>query len=101
MMKALSLSDGDIPDMEKVSDRLETITRWRVVLVAGLVPDEVFFNHLGNRRFPVGAFIRPEEELDYLQDIFGHVPLLANSERCNSASWRIWRGFIGTRSSSV
>jgi phenylalanine-4-hydroxylase len=44
----------------------------------------VFFNHLANRRFPAGAFIRPEEELDYLQepdvfhDIFGHVPLLAN-----------------------
>jgi phenylalanine-4-hydroxylase len=49
------------------------------------VPDDVFFDHLANRRFPAGAFIRPEEELDYLQepdvfhDIFGHVPLLANS----------------------
>ena len=84
MMKALSLSDGGIPDMEKLSDRLEKITGWRVVPVAGLVPDDVFFNHLANRRFPAGAFIRPEEELDYLQepdifhDIFGHVPLLAN-----------------------
>jgi len=52
--------------------------------VAELVPDEVFFNHLANRRFPAGAFIRPEEEMDYLEepdifhDIFGHVPLLAN-----------------------
>jgi len=84
MMHALSLSDGGIPDMEKLSDRLEKITGWRVVPVAGLVPDEVFFNHLANRRFPAGAFIRSEEELDYLQepdifhDIFGHVPLLAN-----------------------
>jgi phenylalanine-4-hydroxylase len=84
MMKTLSLSDGGIPDMEKLSGRLENITGWRVVPVAGLVPDEVFFNHLANRRFPAGAFIRPEEELDYLQepdvfhDIFGHVPLLAN-----------------------
>ena len=55
-----------------------------MVPVAGLVPDDVFFDHLANRRFPAGAFIRPEEELDYLQepdifhDIFGHVPLLAN-----------------------
>jgi phenylalanine-4-hydroxylase len=84
MLEALSLSDGGIPDMEKLSDRLENITGWRVVPVAGLVPDEVFFDHLANRRFPAGAFIRPEEELDYLQepdvfhDIFGHVPLLAN-----------------------
>ena len=84
MLEALSLSDGGIPDMEKLSDRLEKITGWRVVPVAELVPDDVFFNHLANRRFPAGAFIRPEEELDYLQepdvfhDIFGHVPLLAN-----------------------
>ena len=43
-----------------------------------------FFEHLANRRFPAGAFIRPEAEFDYLQepdifhDIFGHVPMLAN-----------------------
>ncbi len=84
MMRVLSLSDGGIPDMEELSDRLEGITGWRVVPVAGLVPDDVFFNHLANRRFPAGAFIRPEEQLNYLQepdifhDIFGHVPLLAN-----------------------
>ena len=84
MTEALALSDSGIPDMEKLSDRLEKITGWRVVPVAGLVPDEVFFNHLANRRFPAGAFVRPEEELDYLKepdifhDIFGHVPLLAN-----------------------
>lgn len=84
MIDALSLSEGGIPDMEKLSDRLENITGWRVVPVIELVPDDVFFNHLANRRFPAGAFIRPEEELDYLQepdifhDIFGHVPLLAN-----------------------
>jgi phenylalanine-4-hydroxylase len=84
MIEALSLSDGGISDMEKLSDSLEKITGWRVVPVAELVPDDVFFNHLANRRFPAGAFIRPEEELDYLQepdvfhDIFGHVPLVAN-----------------------
>jgi phenylalanine-4-hydroxylase len=45
--------------MEKLSDRLEDITGWRVVPVTELVPDDVFFNHLANRRFPAGAFIRP------------------------------------------
>src|SRR5262249_54513958 len=82
--KALELSDAGIPDMEKLSDRLEKITGWRVVPVPELVPDEIFFAHLANRRFPAGAFIRSEAELDYLEepdifhDIFGHVPLLAN-----------------------
>ncbi|MGV6801454.1 MAG: phenylalanine 4-monooxygenase [bacterium] len=80
----LKLSDGGIPDMEQLSDRLEPITGWRVVPVTDIVPDDIFFEHLANRRFPAGAFIRPEEEFEYLQepdifhDIFGHVPLLAN-----------------------
>ncbi|MGC1442433.1 MAG: phenylalanine 4-monooxygenase [Burkholderiaceae bacterium] len=80
----LRLSEAGIPDMGQLSDRLEAITGWRVVPVADLVPDDIFFNHLAQRRFPAGAFIRPESELDYLQepdvfhDIFGHVPLLAN-----------------------
>lgn len=83
-MDALELSPSGIPDMAALSDRLERMTGWRVVPVTDLVPDDVFFNHLANRRFPAGAFIRPEEEFDYLEepdvfhDIFGHVPLLAD-----------------------
>jgi phenylalanine-4-hydroxylase len=83
-MDTLKLSDAGIPDMETLSDRLENITGWRVVPVAELVPDDIFFNHLANRRFPAGAFIRPESQMDYLEepdifhDVFGHVPLLAN-----------------------
>ena len=87
-VERLHLSKGGIPDMAELSDRLEPITGWRVVPVAGLVPDEVFFEHLANRRFPAGAFIRSEAEMDYLEepdifhDIFGHVPLLANPRVC-------------------
>ena len=83
-MAALELSPSGIPHMGRLSDRLEKLTGWRIVPVAELVPDEIFFEHLANRRFPAGAFIRPEAEFDYLQepdifhDIFGHVPLLAN-----------------------
>jgi phenylalanine-4-hydroxylase len=84
MVEKLKLSESGIPDMEKLSERLAKLTGWRVVPVIELVPDNIFFNHLANRRFPAGAFIRPEAEMDYLQepdvfhDIFGHVPLLAN-----------------------
>jgi phenylalanine-4-hydroxylase len=83
-MHTLELSEAGIPDMATLSDRLDKITGWRVVPVAELVPDDIFFNHLANRRFPAGAFIRPEAQLDYLEepdifhDVFGHVPLLAN-----------------------
>ncbi|MEL7465567.1 MAG: phenylalanine 4-monooxygenase [Pseudomonadota bacterium] len=82
--EALKLSDGGIPDFEALSDRLEARTGWRVVGVPGLVPDEAFFDHLANRRFPAGCFIRDADEMDYIEepdvfhDVFGHVPLLAN-----------------------
>jgi phenylalanine-4-hydroxylase len=83
-MEKLELSPAGVPDFVELSLRLSALTGWRVVPVAGLVPDDVFFEHLANRRFPAGAFIRPEEELDYLEepdvfhDVFGHVPLLAD-----------------------
>lgn len=80
----LRLSERGVPDMARLSERLRPLTGWTVVPVTDLVPDEVFFDHLANRRFPAGAFIRPESQMDYLEepdifhDIFGHVPLLAN-----------------------
>jgi phenylalanine-4-hydroxylase len=80
----LRLSRPGIPDFEELSERLRGLTGWSVVAVPGLVPDEVFFRHLANRRFPSGRFIRTPAQFDYLQepdvfhDVFGHVPLLAN-----------------------
>jgi phenylalanine-4-hydroxylase len=80
----LRLSDKGIPNFEELSERLAKRTGWRVVAVPGLVPDEVFFEHLANRRFVAGRFIRKPEQLDYLQepdvfhDLFGHVPLLSD-----------------------
>jgi len=60
------------------------LTGWSVVAVPGLVPDDVFFDHMANRRFVAGNFIRRPDQLDYLQepdvfhDVFGHVPMLAD-----------------------
>ena len=81
-MRALPLSAHEIPDFRRLSEVLMRHTGWQVVAVPGLVPDEVFFDHLANRRFPAGQFIRSPEQLDYLQepdvfhDVFGHVPML-------------------------
>lgn len=83
-LEALDLHRGGIPDFEKLSDELDALTGWRVVAVPGLVPDEVFFDHLANRRFPAGNFIRAADQLDYIQepdvfhDVFGHVPMLTD-----------------------
>ena len=81
-LQALSMAADRIPDFEQLSEVLMRRTGWQVVAVPGLVPDDVFFEHLANRRFPAGQFIRQAHQLDYLQepdvfhDVFGHVPML-------------------------
>lgn len=80
----LGMDRPGIPDFDDLSERLMKLTGWQVVAVPGLVPDAVFFDHLANRRFVAGNFIRRPDQLDYLQepdvfhDVFGHVPLLAH-----------------------
>lgn len=83
-MRKLPIGAEQIPDFEQMSKVLRRQTGWEVVAVPGLVPDEVFFEHLAHRRFPAGQFIRKPHELDYLEepdvfhDVFGHVPMLMN-----------------------
>jgi phenylalanine-4-hydroxylase len=83
-LDVLALSRPGIPELSELNDRLHARTRWEVVSVPGLVPDDIFFAHLSKRRFPAGNFIRSASQLDYLEepdvfhDVFGHVPLLAN-----------------------
>ncbi|HKY79939.1 MAG TPA: phenylalanine 4-monooxygenase, partial [Sphingobium sp.] len=83
-LDVLRLTKPGIPDFEELSERLMKRTGWQVVAVPGLVPDRIFFEHLANRRFVAGRFIRTPEQLDYLEepdvfhDVFGHVPLLAH-----------------------
>ena len=83
-MRELPIGAEQIPDFRRLSEVLMKRTGWQVVAVPGLVPDEVFFEHLANRRFPAGNFIRKPHELDYLEepdvfhDVFGHVPMLMN-----------------------
>jgi len=83
-LEALDLHGRGIPDFAQINTQLNRLTGWTVVAVPGLVPDEVFFEHLANRRFPAGQFIRKPDQLDYLQepdifhDVFGHVPMLTD-----------------------
>ncbi|MCF2515167.1 phenylalanine 4-monooxygenase [Sphingomonas sp. G124] len=80
----LGLDEPGIPDLERLNQRLESLSGWRCVSVPGLVPDHAFFAMLAERAFPIGNFIRSADSLDYLEepdcfhDIFGHVPLLAH-----------------------
>ena len=83
-MQDLPIGPDQIPNFEQLSETLSQRTGWQIVAVPGLVPDDVFFEHLAHRRFPAGHFIRKPHELDYLaepdvfHDVFGHVPMLMN-----------------------
>ncbi|MDR6937416.1 phenylalanine 4-monooxygenase [Luteibacter sp. 3190] len=83
-VQRFGLGDGGIPRFDDLNRVLGEATGWQLVAVEGLLPDEVFFDHLANRRFPVSWWIRKPDQLDYLSepdlfhDLFGHVPLLLN-----------------------
>ena len=80
-LTALDMRHG-IPDFAAVNVALKAATNWQLVAVPGLLPDDVFFTHLANRRFPVTVWLRSEAEFDYIvepdifHDFFGHVPML-------------------------
>jgi phenylalanine-4-hydroxylase len=83
-LDVLKLDRPGIPRYEELNGRLMALTGWQVIAVPGLVPDDVFFGHMANRRFVAGNFIRRPDQLDYLEepdvfhDVFGHVPMLAD-----------------------
>lgn len=78
----LNMPMDRIPRFDQASETIHRRTRWQIVAVPGLIPDDVFFAHLSKRQFPVTVWLRKPEEMDYLvepdvfHDFFGHVPLL-------------------------
>ena len=99
----LDLGRGGVPEFGRLSEELGALTGWSVVPVPMLIPDDVFFWHLANRRFPAGNFIRSRECFDYIQepdvfhDVFGHVPMLADPtyadymQEYGRAGWKAMR----------
>lgn len=83
-IELLGAAPARIPRFSEVNRTLAQATGWRIVAVPGLIPEEHFFDHLANCRFPVSVWMRERSELDYLaepdlfHDFFGHVPLLTN-----------------------
>lgn len=79
----LDCADG-VPDFERASKRLRALTGWELVAVPGLIPDDAFFKHLSERRFPVTSWLRKPEEVEYLvepdvfHDFFGHLPIISD-----------------------
>ena len=83
-LNILNLSQPGIPDFSELSRRLTRAKGWQVVAVPGVIPNDAFFRHLSERRFPVANFLRGRDFLDYsdepdlFHDLFGHLPMLTD-----------------------
>ena len=79
---AMGMTADRIPKFSDLNVELEKATGWSLIGVEGLLPEQDFFDHLANRRFPVSWWIRRPDQIDYIEepdlfhDLFGHVPLL-------------------------
>jgi phenylalanine-4-hydroxylase len=80
----LQLSEGGIPDYRRLNAKLSACAGWTVVAVPGVIPNQAFFGHLAQRRFPIANFLRSpaspdySDEPDMFHDLFGHLPMLTD-----------------------
>lgn len=80
------LNARTIPHFEKLNQQLTAENGWSIEVVPGLISVEEFFEYLANKKFCSSTWMRAKENLEYLEepdmfhDIFGHVPLLMNSD---------------------
>ena len=80
----IGFRNDEIPKFDKMNERIHEYTGWEVVVVPGLIADDIFFDLLSNKKFPASTWLRKMEELEYLEepdmfhDVFAHVPLLTN-----------------------
>jgi phenylalanine-4-hydroxylase len=85
-IKTISFRADEIPDFRKVNEILLPLTGWQLTVAPNLVPEQEFFSLLAQRIFPATCWLRRMSELDYLEepdmfhDVFGHAPLLSNSD---------------------
>ncbi|HET6631389.1 MAG TPA: phenylalanine 4-monooxygenase [Rhodanobacteraceae bacterium] len=82
--RTLGIGADTIPRFDDLNAILRDATGWQLIGVEGLLPEQVFFDHLAQRRFPVTWWIRRPDQFDYISepdlfhDLFGHVPLLVD-----------------------
>lgn len=100
----LRLSKPGIPDLAELNPRLEAATGFTIVAVPGVIPNNAFFRHLAERRFPAANFLRSADSLDYSEepdmfhDLFGHLPMLTDTV---FADFMVAYGRAGLRAESL
>jgi len=85
-LEDIQMKAEKIPDFTESNALLRDLTGWEMAAVGGIVEDKKFFDLLKSRKFPATTWLRKKSQLDYLEepdmfhDVFGHVPLLTNSD---------------------
>jgi len=85
-LNKIGFSPDIIPDFREVNSRLENITGWKLTTVPCISPADTFFKLLSEKTFTATCWLRNLGELDYIEepdmfhDVFGHAPLLTNSD---------------------
>ena len=80
----IGLQVDRLPELAKVSARLQPRTGWRSTPVSGFLPSDAFFEMLAARKFPTTTWIRSRDAMEYtpepdiFHDVFGHVPMHAH-----------------------
>jgi phenylalanine-4-hydroxylase len=78
-----------IPDFAEVDEILKSKTGWSIKVVPNIAAAELFFTSLAHNQFTSTCWLRTKAQLDYLDepdmfhDVFGHIPLLTNSDYTN------------------
>lgn len=78
-----------IPNFEALNKALEQKTGWSIEVVPGMIPVDQFFDLLAQKKFCSSTWLRNMSQLDYLEepdmfhDIFGHIPLLMDTDYAN------------------
>ena len=81
-----SLTELEIPRVDRMAEELTEKTGWSLQIVPGLIPVDDFFALLAQRQFCTSTWVRQPHQLDYLEepdmfhDTFGHVPPLMNPD---------------------
>jgi len=86
--ETIKFSADRIPDFNEVNSILGSLTGWNLHVVPCISPQKEFFQLLSGKKFTATCWLRTMEQLDYLEepdmfhDVFGHVPLLSNTNYC-------------------
>jgi phenylalanine-4-hydroxylase len=85
-IEGLNFNPDEIPNFEKVNEKLLALTGWSIKTVPNLAEVDLFFEQLSKRRFTSTCWLRSLEEFDYLEepdmfhDVFAHVPMLCDEK---------------------